>query len=122
MVLRREDSVQFEAVLDDGQSVSGQRAEGALEVSTSKSDSIKIFVDNGMTGGQPSSYNMYGDERKSNESFSGWLRERHVEGSTDRRWTLENVSSNTYRVDLEDSSGGTGNTYRVFVESVYNTD
>lgn len=121
MVLRREDSAQTSVTLDDGQTLNGQ--DSYLEVATTKSDTIKVFIDDGTSGNAPTTYDLQGDERKENQNFSEeWLFEREVTGRTDRRLTFENIGNDRYRINVTDQSGGSGNTYRIFLESLYNTE
>lgn len=121
MVLRREDSAQTSVDLDDGQTLSGQDTH--LEVATQKADTVKIFIDDGTSGSAPTTYDLQADERKENQNFAEeWLFERSLTSRTDRRLTFENVGNDRYRIDITDQSGGTGNTYRIFMESLYNTD
>lgn len=121
MTLRREDSAQTQITLDDGQTLSGQ--DSYLTVNTQKSDTIKIFIDDGTSGNTPASYDITGEEEQSNQNFSAeFLFERELTGRTDRRFTFENISGSRYRIDLTDQSGGTGDTFRIFMESLYNSD
>lgn len=121
MVLRREDSAQTSVTLDDGQTLSGQDA--YLEVATQKADVVKIFIDDGTAGNTPATYDIQGDERKQNQNFTEeWLFERHLTGRTDRRLTFENIGNDRYRINVTDQSGGSNNTYRIFMESLYSTD
>lgn len=121
MVLRREDHAEREVTLDDGQSFSGQ--DDFVQVETEKADVIKIFIDDGTAGNQPETYDLQGDEHKagSNIATDEFKFERQLTTRQDRRLTFENIAGDQYRVDLTDQSGGSGNTYRVLVESLYDT-
>lgn len=121
MTLRREDSAQTSVTLDDGQTLQGQQS--YLTINTQKSDTIKIFIDDGTAGNTPATYDLTGYEEQSNQSFTAeFLFERSLSSRTDRRLTFENISGNQYRIDLTDQSGGSNNTFRIFMESLYNSN
>lgn len=119
----REDHDATTITLDNGQSVSGQRADGALTVDSTNADLIKIFVDDGTTGNTPATYDLQADEHKRGAGFTDdWMLDRAFAGETARKWTFERVGGAEYRVDLTNTSGTNGQTYRIFVEALREED
>lgn len=82
-------------------------------MNTNNADIVKVFIDNGTTAGNPSTYDIRCDEHKSNKQFDDWMLERELAGKISRRWTFINISGDKYRLDLTNTSGSSA-TYRVF--------
>lgn len=112
---RTEDGDAVEIVLDDGQSVSGQRTDGWLEFETSNSDTVQIHIDDGSTGGTPAQYTMTVHCYK--PQHNDWMFDQQATSQTANTQTID-ASNQRMRIDIENTSTNNGQTYRITAEAI----
>lgn len=101
--------------LDDGQSISGQRTDGWLEFESANADEIHLHIDDGTTGNQPSQYTLTIQAYK--PQHDDWMFDDEYTAETTRSWSLPAVNTKM-RIDVTNTSGSAGQTYRVAVEAI----